>query len=72
MTLLEYEAGQQLQLAALNIRQQTGANPFYSLIHAAMREADTDNFEALKREFPRTFADLKHRRDAPGGILPGE
>ncbi len=47
-------------------------HPFYALIMAAMRQADTDNAEILKRAFPAVRAELQARYDAPGGILPNE
>ena len=46
--------------------------PFYALVIAAMRQADTDNLEKLSRAFPSTYMELKARYNAPGGLLPGE
>ena len=46
--------------------------PFYALIQAAMRRADTQNLRALQSAFPETWADLDARYNAPGGLLPGE
>lgn len=46
--------------------------PFYALIMAAMRRADTDNKRLLDAAFPDTAAELQARYDAPGGLLPGE
>lgn len=46
--------------------------PFYALIMAAMRQADTDNLEALKQAFPKVWDELQRRYNAPGGILPEE
>ncbi len=46
--------------------------PFYALIMAAMRQADTDNLEQLKKAFPETWKELAERYNAPGGFLPGE
>jgi hypothetical protein len=46
--------------------------PFYTLVMAAMRQADTDNLELLKKAFPETWAELAERYNAPGGRLPGE
>ena len=45
---------------------------FYTLIMAAMRNADTDNLEKLKDAFPRVWEELEKRYDAPGGYLPNE
>jgi hypothetical protein len=44
--------------------------PFYALIMAAMRQADTANIERLKYAFPLTWAELERRYHAPGGELP--
>ena len=46
--------------------------PFYALIMAAMRQADTDNTELLKAAWPEVYDELKQRYNAPGGVLPGE
>ena len=44
--------------------------PFYALIMAAMRQADTYNLERLKKAFPRVWEELEQRYHAPGGVLP--
>lgn len=46
--------------------------PFYSLIMAAMRRADTDNIEKLKEAWPEVYDELMLRYWAPGGLLEGE
>ena len=46
--------------------------PFYAIIQAAMRQADTDNLEKLKSVFPEVWNELSSRYKAPCGILPGE
>jgi hypothetical protein len=46
--------------------------PFYALVMAAMRGADTRNAEKLRRAFPETWDELQARYNAPGGLLPGE
>ena len=46
--------------------------PFYALIMAAMRQADTSNFNALVVAFPGVHIELTGRYNAPGGFLPGE
>ena len=61
MSYHEYEQG--LQIAALDF-------PFYALIQAAMRQADTDNLDSLRRAFPRVYDDYRARYNAPGGRLP--
>ncbi len=44
--------------------------PFYAIIMAAMRRADTDNLELLRNAFPQVFTELDARYKAPGGWLP--
>lgn len=46
--------------------------PFYALIMAAMRKADTDNLERLRAAFPRVWSEFWDRYHAPGGVLPDE
>jgi len=46
--------------------------PFYALIAAAMRQADSINTEKLRAAFPGVYADLVARHNAPGGKLEGE
>lgn len=46
--------------------------PFYALVMAAMRKADSDNIVRLRNLFPETYAELFARYHAPGGYLPGE
>jgi hypothetical protein len=46
--------------------------PFYSLVMATMRQADTSNLEKLKRAFPEQWHEMKARCLAPGGRLPHE
>lgn len=46
--------------------------PFYALIMAAMRQADSYNVEQLKAAFPVQWCELSKRYDVPGGILEGE
>lgn len=46
--------------------------PFYSLIMAAMRKADTVNLAKLQAVFPDTWQELQERYNAPGGKLEGE
>lgn len=43
--------------------------PFYALIMAAMRKADTDNVIKLQREFPEVYLELDRRYHAPDGLL---
>lgn len=46
--------------------------PFYALVMAAMRRADTDNIERLRTAFPELWHELNARYNAPGGVLDGE
>jgi hypothetical protein len=43
--------------------------PFYALIMAAMRQADSDNRERLCDAFPEIWNELQARYHAPGGVL---
>lgn len=47
-------------------------HPFYALIQAAMRQADTNNLEKLQAAWPEVYADLENRYHAPNGLLDGE
>jgi hypothetical protein len=46
--------------------------PFYALIMAAMRQADSSNVEMLRQCWPETWNDLQARYMAPAGFLPNE
>ena len=46
--------------------------PFYALIQAAMRQADTDNLQQLRLSWPTIYHELQARINAPEGWLPGE
>ena len=46
--------------------------PFYALIMAAMRQADTSNLNELKASFPDVWRELRERYNAPGGILASD
>jgi hypothetical protein len=75
MSYYDYRAS--LQLAAED-------PPFYALIMAAMRKADTDNLAKLQIAFPETWRELSARYHSrgeisasgalvrPAGLLPGE
>jgi len=43
--------------------------PFYALIMAAMRQADTDNVRKLQNAWPDVWNELVARYNAPGGAL---
>jgi hypothetical protein len=63
MSLYDYEQSRKLNATA---------QPFYALIMAAMRQADTDNLTRLRSAFPDVWRELEARYNAPGGMLPGE
>ena len=63
MSLYDYRVGQMIEAEGY---------PFYALIQAAMRQADSTNIEKLRRVFPQVHAELQARYNAPGGLLPGE
>lgn len=46
--------------------------PFYALIMAAMRKADSTNIQLLRAAWPEVYAEFEARYNAPGGLLPGE
>ena len=46
--------------------------PFYALIQAAMRRADTTNLEMLKGCWPEVWEELQERYNTPGGYLKEE
>lgn len=63
MSLYDYEMSKRI----------TGHDyPFYALIMAAMRQADTDNLAQLNAAFPRVREELHLRYHAPGGQLPSD
>ena len=43
--------------------------PFYALIMASMRQADSNNASALRMAFPEVWDELQARYNAPGGIV---
>ncbi|MHB1172824.1 MAG: hypothetical protein ACYCZY_10110 [Lacisediminihabitans sp.] len=63
MSYYDYKASQ--QIAAED-------PPFYALIMAAARKADSDNLMLLRAAWPATIAELQERYNAPGGFLDGE
>ena len=55
----------------LESQKISGQNyPFYSLIMAAMRQADSDNIKLLRTAFPAVYVELTRRYVAPRGVLP--
>jgi hypothetical protein len=66
LSLFDYRASRHIK---------SGDYPFYALIMAAMRQADTENLERLKEAFPETWAEFERRyysSASPDGRLPGE
>ena len=63
MSLYDYEQGRVIE---------SHGHPFYALIQAAMRQADSDNILRLQAAFPEVHAELHARYTAPGGLLEGE
>lgn len=53
-------------------RIERGGFAFYSLIMAAMRQADSGNILKLRTAFPDVWDELRERYDVPGGFLQGE
>lgn len=43
--------------------------PFYALLMAAIRQADTANMARFQLAFPEVVVELQARHDAPGGRL---
>ncbi len=46
--------------------------PFYALIMAAMRKADTDNAIKLRQAWPDVWTELEARYNAPLGMIDGD
>lgn len=46
--------------------------PFYALVMAAMRKADSGNLDRLRGAFPDAWAELDQRYNSAGGYLPGD
>jgi len=59
----DYEKGRELE---------ANDTPFYALIQAAMRRADTGNLYKLQTAFPQVWAELQERHNTPGGYLKEE
>ena len=64
MSEKEYKAGRRLENLALNMKRETGASAFHSLIHAALRQAESDNLSILARMFPKIRQESKMFRDS--------
>ncbi len=63
MSLNDYECGMKIEAEDW---------PFYAVLQAAIRQADSDNLEKLRQGFPEVVEELVARRHASGGVLPGD
>jgi hypothetical protein len=63
VSLVDYKIGRQIA---------SEDPPFYAIIMAAMRKADSDNIAKLKEAFPETWDELNARYTARGGLLKDE
>lgn len=63
MSLYDYKASLRISLQDY---------PFYAIIMAAMRGADTLNLSRLQNLFPEVYEELRNRYNAPGGRLTSE
>ncbi|MGP4054131.1 hypothetical protein ACTWP6_04795 [Mycobacterium sp. 4D054] len=61
MSLFDYRASQHIGVSD---------PPFYALIMAAIRKADSQNAARLRMAFPEIYAEFEARYHAPGGTLP--
>jgi len=46
--------------------------PWYGLLMALIRDADTDNLAKIECEWPDVVAEFRARYNAPGGLLEGD
>lgn len=46
--------------------------PFYGMVMALMRQADSSNLDRLQAVFPEVWDELEQRYNAPGGALPDD
>jgi hypothetical protein len=65
MSYEDYKIGFQVEM-------DFDSDQFYGVIQGAMRLADNDNLEKLKREWPEQWEELQARYHAPGGQLPND
>lgn len=63
MSLHEYKVSQHISAQD---------HPFYALLMACFRKADSDNLEKLRRAYPETWHEFQERHHAPGGRLDEE
>lgn len=55
-----------------HIENDYDSDDFYGVLQGAMRLADTDNLDKLKKAFPEVWEDLLARYNAPEGHLQGD
>ena len=63
MSLYDYHRSK--EIAGLDL-------PFYALIMAAMRQADTPNTAKLQAAWPELYDEIRERYNAPGGLIGDE
>ena len=63
MSIHDYKEGRELEARD---------TPFYALIQAAMRRADTFNLAKLQEAFSEVWTELVERYNSPGGYLKEE
>lgn len=57
-------------IRSIEITVKIATEPFYAVVMALMRLADTDNREKLRAAWPEVWNELQARYMANGGILP--
>lgn len=63
MSLYDYET---------SLRISAEDYPFYALLMAAMRKADSDNWEILQKAFPEIGVEFAERYNSSYGRLPSD
>jgi hypothetical protein len=63
LSFYDYKAAQQIEGEGY---------PFYAIIQAAMRQADSLNLITLQIAFPEVWGELQARYNAPGGLFESE
>ena len=63
MSLYDYKVSQEISAQD---------HPFYALIMAAMRQADSENGLRLKASFPSLWDEMQERYNAAGGVIEGD
>lgn len=61
MTLYDYEMSQHIEAQGY---------PFYALVMACMRQADSKNLAKLQAEWPGVWDELNRRYHVRGGTIP--